>query len=53
MNHARGIHKGCVSKFQPKMRSIEFKAEMREGEAENDWSVNLIDKMGPVKLISK
>lgn len=53
MNYTRGIHKGCVSKFQPEMRSIEFKAGMREDEAENDWSVNSIDKTGPVKLISK
>lgn len=53
MNHTRGIHKGCASKFQPEMRNIEFRAGMRKGEAEKDWSVNLIDKLGPVKLISK
>lgn len=41
MKHTRGIHKRCVSKFHPEMRNTEFKAGLRKGEAENDWSVNL------------
>lgn len=52
--NTRGIHKGDVSEFPPEMRNSGGKAVVREGsEAGNDRSVDLIDKMGPMRLINR